>query len=84
MYKSVVVDYASKTKKMALAIAEKANEKAEEGWELVTFSVTDSGKAILIFRAPENAPVEEAEPEEEDAPKTMLPGWIEETVSEAE
>lgn len=44
MYKSVVVDYASKTKKMALAIAEKANEKAEEGWELVTFSVTDSGK----------------------------------------
>ena len=52
-YKTIVIDYAPKAKKMAAAIEQTANEKAQEGWELVTFSVTNSAKAILVFRAPE-------------------------------
>ena len=30
------------------------NEKAKDGWEPVTFSVTNSCKAILVFRLPED------------------------------
>ena len=52
-YKTIVIDYAPKSKKMAAAIEQKANEMASVGWELVTFSVTNSAKAILVFRAPE-------------------------------
>lgn len=52
-YKTIVIDYAPKTKKMAAAIEEKANELAQTGWELVTFSVTNSAKAILVFRVPD-------------------------------
>ena len=54
-YKTIVIDYAPKAKKMAAAIEEKANEMAQNGWELVTFSVTNSAKAILVFRVPEDA-----------------------------
>ena len=50
-YKTIVIDYAPKAKKMAAAIEQTANEKAQSGWELVTFSVTNSAKAILVFRA---------------------------------
>lgn len=53
MYRTIVVDYAPKAKKMAAAIEEAANEYAKKGWELVTFSVTNSAKAILVFRVPE-------------------------------
>ena len=52
-YKTIVIDYAPKAKKMAAAIEQAANEKAQDGWELVTFSVTNSAKAILVFRTPE-------------------------------
>ena len=38
---------------MAAAIEQTANEKAQAGWELVTFSVTNSAKAILVFRTPD-------------------------------
>ena len=55
MYKTIVVDYAPKAKKMAAAIEQTANEKAQAGWELVTFSVTNSAKAILVFRTPDAA-----------------------------
>lgn len=51
-YKTIVIDYAPKAKKMAAAIEQTANEKAQDGWELVTFSVTNSAKAILVFRMP--------------------------------
>ena len=54
-YKTIVIDYAPKAKKMAAAIEKTANEYAQNGWELVTFSVTNSAKAILVFRAPEAA-----------------------------
>ena len=53
-YKTIVIDYVPKAKKMATAIEQTANEKAQGGWELVTFSVTNSAKAILVFRVPDN------------------------------
>ena len=52
--KTVVLPYQPKAAKMAAAIEKKANEMAHEGWELVTFSVTLSAKAILVFRRNEN------------------------------
>lgn len=55
MYKTVVVDYAPKAKKMAAAIEKKSNELAQGGWELVSCAITPSCKAILVFRVPENA-----------------------------
>ena len=55
-YKTIVIDYAPKAKKMAEAIEKTANEKAQDNWELVTFSVTNSAKAILVFRVPEEPP----------------------------
>ena len=53
-YKTIVTDYAPRAKKMAAAIEQAANEKAQAGWELVTFSVTNSCKAILVFRVPDS------------------------------
>ena len=46
-YKTIVTDYAPKAKKMADEIEKVINEKAKDGWEPVTFSVTNSYKAIL-------------------------------------
>ena len=66
-YKTIVIDYAPKAKKMAAAIEKTANEKAQDGWELVTFSVTNSAKAILVFRVPENDTTDEGEPAAEPA-----------------
>ena len=63
-YKTIVIDYAPKTKKMAAAIEETANECAQNGWELVTFSVTNSAKAILVFRVPDGLCREETHQEE--------------------
>lgn len=64
IYKTIVIDYAPKAKKMAAAIEDKANEVAQTGWELVTFSVTNSAKAILVFSVPENTPQESISQEE--------------------
>ena len=58
-YKTIVIDYAPKAKKMAAAIEKTANEKAQDGWEVVIFSVTNFAKAILAFRVPEEIPQEE-------------------------
>ena len=54
-YKTIVIDYAPKAKEMAAAFERTANERAQEGWELMTFSVTNSAKAILVFRLPNAA-----------------------------
>lgn len=51
-YKTFMIDYAPKAKEMAAAIERTVNERAQEGWELMTFSVTNSAKAILVFRLP--------------------------------
>ena len=53
-YKTIVTDYAPKAKKMADEIEQVINEKAKDGWELATVSVTNSCKAILVFRVPED------------------------------
>lgn len=52
-YKTVVLDHASKTKDMASAVEHKANEMAEKRFELITMSITHSGKTILVFKAPD-------------------------------
>ncbi|MCI6038498.1 MAG: hypothetical protein SO010_03400 [Candidatus Limiplasma sp.] len=57
-YRAVVVDYAPKTRLMAAEAEKKANEMEREGWELVTFAVTNSAKGILIFRTAEEKPEE--------------------------
>ena len=44
---------------MAAAIENTANERAKDGWEFVTFSVTNSAKAILVFRVPDDVRLEE-------------------------
>lgn len=48
-YKSIVVDYKPKAKSLAAAVEKKANEMSIKGWEFVTFSVTNSAKAVLVF-----------------------------------
>ena len=52
-YRTIVIDYAPKAKEMASAIERTANERTQNGWELVTFSVTNSARAILVFRVPD-------------------------------
>ena len=63
-YKTIVIDYAPKAKKMAAAIEKTANERAQDGWELVSFSVTNSAKAILVFRMSDEVRQEEHVQEE--------------------
>lgn len=43
---------------MVAEAEKKANEMEREGWELVTFAVTNSAKGILIFRTAEEKPEE--------------------------
>lgn len=52
-YKTVVLKYNPRAKKMAEAAEKTANEYAAKGWKLLSFSVTLSGKAILIFEIPD-------------------------------
>lgn len=80
-YKTVVIDYAPKAKKMAAAVEEKTNEMARKGWELVTLSVTNSAKAILVFRVPDDASQEEPA---ESAQKMELLEETAEAIGEAE
>ena len=70
-YKTFVIDCAPKAKKMATAIEKTANEKAQDGWELVTFYVTNSAKAILVFRVPDETP-QEGPVQEETVPQGEL------------
>ena len=55
IYKTLVTDYAPKAKKMAAEVEEAIHQKTQEGSEFVSFSVTNSCKAILVFRVPEDA-----------------------------
>lgn len=48
--KTVVVAYEPRAKKMAKQIEATANEMEQMGYEFLTFSITESGKAILVFR----------------------------------
>lgn len=51
-YKTVVADYNPRAEKMAEEVEKVANEYAERGWKLLSFSVTPSSKAILVFEVP--------------------------------
>lgn len=53
MYKTIVIEYAPKAEDMAKKIEEKANEMFEEGFSLLTFSITNTAKAILVFKKTE-------------------------------
>ncbi len=50
MYKTVIIDYSPKADNMAEKVEEKANEMLENGYELVTMSITGTAKAILVFK----------------------------------
>lgn len=50
MYKSIVIEYSPKADVMAQKIEEISNKMLCDGYELVTFSVTNSAKAILVFK----------------------------------
>ena len=52
MYKTVVVQYSPKAKEMAAKVEETANKMEQEGFELVSCSITPSSKGILVFRKP--------------------------------
>ena len=54
-YKTIVTEYLPKAKTMAAEIEKVANDKAQDGWELVSCSVTNTCKAVLVFRVPESA-----------------------------
>ena len=50
MYKTEVIEYSPKAEDMAKKIEEKANKMLNDGYELVTMSVTGTAKAILVFK----------------------------------
>ena len=52
MYKTIVVKYSPKAKEMAARIEDVANQMEQEGFELVSCSITPSSKGILVFRKP--------------------------------
>lgn len=49
-YKTVVLEYNPRAKKMAEEVEKAANEYAEKGWKLLTFSITLSAKTILVLK----------------------------------
>lgn len=50
MYKAVVVKYSPKAKEMAVRVEETVNKMEQEGFELVSYSITPSSKGILVFK----------------------------------
>ncbi len=48
MYKAFTVGYHPKAKDMAAAVECMANEIAEQGFRVVSMSITGSGKAIIL------------------------------------
>ena len=51
MYKTIVIEYSPKADDMAKKIEEKSNEMSQDGYELVTMSITGTAKAILVFKS---------------------------------
>lgn len=48
-HKAVVLNYAPRAASMAERLEKTANEMAQQGYESVIFSVTNSAKAIAVF-----------------------------------
>lgn len=51
MYKAFTVGYHPKAKDMAAAVERMANEIAEQGFRVVSMSITGSGKAIILAQS---------------------------------
>ena len=49
MYKTVVIEYSPKADDMAQKV-EETNEMLQDGYELITMSITGTAKAILVFK----------------------------------
>ncbi len=54
MYLAKTIAYSPRAEDMAKKIEGLANVMFAEGYELVTFSVTGSAKAVVVFRKKEN------------------------------
>lgn len=52
-YMTVVLPYSPMAPKMAEAIENEANFQSENGYELVSFSINNSARAILVFKTSE-------------------------------
>lgn len=50
MYKTVVLNYKPIAEHMAQQIEQSANEMYSQGYELVTVSITNSAKAIVVYK----------------------------------
>ena len=50
MYKTFAIEYSPSTNKMATLIERSANEIAGKRFEVVSFSITNSGKAIILAK----------------------------------
>ena len=50
MYKTVVIEYTPAANSMAEKIEEKSNEMLSKGYVLITIPITESAKAILVFK----------------------------------
>ena len=50
MYRTIVVKYSPKAKEMASKIEDAANRMEQEGFDLISCSITPSSKGILVFR----------------------------------
>ncbi|RRF89837.1 MAG: hypothetical protein DUD33_05755 [Coriobacteriaceae bacterium] len=60
MYKAFVVAYSPAADRMAELVEQKANEVARDGYEVVSFSVTNSARAIILARRRDDFPRERA------------------------
>lgn len=54
MYQTFVIAYNPKAEQMADQIQAKANELQQDGYEVVSFSITNSAKAIILARRDES------------------------------
>ncbi|MDO4376174.1 MAG: hypothetical protein Q4C33_03265 [bacterium] len=50
MYKTIVIGFSPTINIIANEIEEKCNEMLEEGYELITMSITNNLKAVLVFK----------------------------------
>lgn len=53
MYRTFVVGYHPKAKEMAAQIEKESNALARRGYRVVSFSITGSGKAIILAQEPD-------------------------------
>lgn len=75
--KTLVIGYEPRAKKMAKQIEAAANEMERQGYEFLTFSITESGKAILAFRGADSAAASAPETAENELEEGRAEGDME-------